>query len=151
MTKPTWDETREKIMKDIDGETYLAVADHVIRAIVDHAHSPGSFRYLIYDRLGFGPEAYVPLYNAGGMTITNEFDLSHDEAKTDAVRELCENLPGTYEVVRQAKSVFGLCDEPGCFERFSYGFPTPEGYRKTCGKHFRPLPAKQEDQSTDRA
>ncbi len=31
----------------------------------------GSFRYLIYDKMGFGFEAYVPLYESGGMTITN--------------------------------------------------------------------------------
>lgn len=43
--------------------------------IVDHAVEGGSFRCLIYDRLGFGPDAYVPLYSAGGMTISNELDL----------------------------------------------------------------------------
>jgi hypothetical protein len=30
-----------------------------------------SFRYLIYDLMGFGPEAYAPLYIAGGMNLTN--------------------------------------------------------------------------------
>jgi hypothetical protein len=28
------------------------------------------------------------------------------------------------------------CDEPGCTERISCGWPSPEGYRKTCSKHF---------------
>lgn len=31
----------------------------------------GSFRFLIYDKLGFDLDAYVPLYHAGGMDITN--------------------------------------------------------------------------------
>lgn len=31
----------------------------------------GSYRYLIYDKFGFGSEAYAPLYEAGGMIITN--------------------------------------------------------------------------------
>jgi hypothetical protein len=31
----------------------------------------GSFRYLIYDKMGFKQENYLELYEAGGMTITN--------------------------------------------------------------------------------
>ena len=30
-----------------------------------------SFRYLIYDRMGFDSLAYMPLYEAGGMRINN--------------------------------------------------------------------------------
>lgn len=30
-----------------------------------------SFRKTIYGLMGYGPEAYVPLYLAGGMSITN--------------------------------------------------------------------------------
>lgn len=29
------------------------------------------------------------------------------------------------------------CDEPGCSKRASCGFPTPDGYRRTCGEHYR--------------
>lgn len=32
---------------------------------------PGSFRRLIYNRLGFSGDAYEMLYRAGGMEITN--------------------------------------------------------------------------------
>lgn len=60
-------------------ETRIAVAAWVMKNIVDHARDGGTFRYLIYDRLGFGPEAYVPLYLAGGMDISNEFSLSDPE------------------------------------------------------------------------
>jgi hypothetical protein len=31
----------------------------------------GSFRKLIYDHMGYGPEAYQRLYEAGGMDIVN--------------------------------------------------------------------------------
>lgn len=65
----------DRLLAAVDEETRLAVTAQVMRAIVDHAAEGGSFRYLIYDRLGFGFEAYVPLYNAGGMTISNEFTL----------------------------------------------------------------------------
>ena len=59
-------------------EERIEITAQVIKAIVDNAREGGSFRYLIYDRLGFGPEAYVPLYEAGGMTITNEFMLREE-------------------------------------------------------------------------
>lgn len=56
-------------------ETRLAVVAWAMQHIVEHARDGGTFRYLIYERLGFGPEAYVPLYQAGGMEISNEFHL----------------------------------------------------------------------------
>jgi len=44
----------------------------VFEKIVENADVKGSYRHLIYDCMGFGPEAYAPLYRAGGMFITNE-------------------------------------------------------------------------------
>ena len=38
-----------------------------------------------------------------------------------------------------------VCDVPDCWELQSCGFPTPTGYRQTCGKHFiemNPKPKK---------
>lgn len=67
-----------KLVEACPAEMKLAVVAWVFGNIVDHATEGGTFRYLIYDRLGFGPEAYVPLYNAGGMTISNEFTLGQD-------------------------------------------------------------------------
>lgn len=29
-----------------------------------------------------------------------------------------------------------LCDEPGCLDRATCGFPAKDGYRRTCGKHW---------------
>jgi hypothetical protein len=60
-------------------ETRLAVVAWVMKHICDHAREGGTFRYLIYERLGFNQDAYLPLYEAGGMTISNEFDLKSDE------------------------------------------------------------------------
>jgi rubredoxin len=40
----------------------------------------------------------------------------------------------------QCKSVYDLvnmCDEPNCTDEATCGFPTPTGYRRTCGKHYR--------------
>jgi len=59
---------------DVDYDTKLVVTEWVMKHIVEHAIEGGSYRYLIYARLGFGPDAYVPLCNHG-LTISNEFSL----------------------------------------------------------------------------
>lgn len=33
--------------------------------------------------------------------------------------------------------IVSACDEPGCQRASSSGFPTPNGYRLTCGPHAR--------------
>lgn len=68
-----------KLVEECPYETRLAVAAWVMEHIVAHAQEGGTFRYLIYERLGFGLDAYVPLYTAGGMTISNEFNLGEDK------------------------------------------------------------------------
>jgi hypothetical protein len=118
----------EDLVEKCDYDTKLAVTAWVFEKIMEHANNPGSFRYLIYDRLGFGPDAYVPLYNAGGMEITNEFDLT----QKDTVLEIVQK-----EKIEALKPVLGLCDEPGCFEVSSCGFPVEGGgYRRTCYSHM---------------
>ena len=81
----------KKLVEQCDYDTKLAVTAWVFQKIVEHGDNPGSFRYLIYDRMGFGPDAYIPLYEAGGMTISNEFDLTEKyngkESKTQTVVE----------------------------------------------------------------
>jgi hypothetical protein len=74
------DETYPKLVEECPPETKLAVTAWVFKAIVDHATEGGTFRHLIYTRLGFGPDAYVPLCNAGGMEISNEFSLPAEAA-----------------------------------------------------------------------
>jgi hypothetical protein len=73
-----------KLVAECPYETKLAVTAWVMEKIVEHAREGGSFRVLIYDRLGFGTDAYVPLYLAGGMEISNEFDLSKHEKDDDS-------------------------------------------------------------------
>jgi hypothetical protein len=43
----------------------------VLEKICSCISNPTSFRGLIYDRLGYGVEAYCELLEAGGMEITN--------------------------------------------------------------------------------
>lgn len=68
----------DKLVEECPYETKLAITAWVFEKIVQHGKDPSSFRYLIYNRMGFDPDAYAPLYCAGGMTITNEFDLKKD-------------------------------------------------------------------------
>lgn len=74
------EERYPKLVEECDYETRLAVTAWVFKAICDHARDPGTFRYLIYERLGFSEDAYLPLYLAGGMNISNEFELGGGEA-----------------------------------------------------------------------
>lgn len=37
---------------------------------------------------------------------------------------------------REVNNLRSCCDEPECFEPDTCGTPTPEGYRRTCGKHL---------------
>jgi hypothetical protein len=54
----------------------------VFKILREQMSEPSSFRYLIYDRMGFGPEAYEELYRAGGMEISN-MCLDHFESEVN--------------------------------------------------------------------
>jgi hypothetical protein len=112
---------------ECDPELKLAVTKWVMKHIVEHAREGGSYRYLIYDRLGFGPEAYAPLCS-DGLTISNEFDL---DVVPDARKALAENDHD------KLKKILSCCDEPGCYKQISSGWPSENGYRQTCGDHYR--------------
>jgi hypothetical protein len=116
------------LVEKCDYDTKLAVTAWVFKNIVDHATSGGSFRYLIYDRLGFEIDSYVPLYLAGGMEISNEFDMTRmEEIKNHVVENKIESM----------KKIIHLCDEPDCFDDISTGWPSDNGYRRTCSNHYR--------------
>ena len=121
------DKELKQLADECPNDVKIAVTAWAIKHIVEHAQEGGSFRTLIYDRFGFGPESYVPIYSAGGMTITNEFDIEQmDEVK----RIVKENK------IEVLKKVLSMCDEPGCFNQVSCGWPSENGYRNTCGDHY---------------
>lgn len=64
-----------ELVRDCPYDVRLAITEWVFKNICEHARGDGSFRYLIYNRLGFDLDAYSPLYYAGGMDISNEFSL----------------------------------------------------------------------------
>lgn len=118
----------DKLVENCPYETKLAVTAWVFRNIVDHAQEGGSFRFLIYGRLGFDTDAYVPLYEAGGMEISNEFDMSQKSAILDIVQS---------KKIEELKEPLNLCEELGCFVEASCGFPTDDGYSRTCYNHSK--------------
>jgi len=122
------DDDLDKMVEWCDYEMKLAVTRWVMRHIVEHAEEGGSYRYLIYDRLDFGPDAYAPLCR-DGMTISNMFDLNLADEVAKVAKE------NGYDKI---KPVINLCDEPGCYEVSSCGFPTGDGeYRRTCYDHSK--------------
>lgn len=74
----TWDGLTE--------EQRLAAAWWLGARLHEHVKEPGSFRFLIYDRFGFGPDAYVPLCRAGWLQVSNACHDAH--AHDELVRRL---------------------------------------------------------------
>ena len=42
-------------------------------------------------------------------------------------------------------TLIGACEIEGCWQESTCGFPTPEGYLRTCGKHSRGHPVNQKE------
>ena len=139
----------EHIVANCDPDTKLAVTQWVMKHIVNHARDGGSYRHLIYNRLGFETEAYAPLC-IDGITISNEFDLNYKEQ----VREVIEVVIAEDErnrlrsdwfrlriikiKIEELKKELGFCDEPGCVKDTSCRFLSSSGaYRRTCGDHYQ--------------
>ena len=68
-----------------------------------------------------------------GMTISNEFDLNLKDAVIKAYKNGDE---------KKLKDALGLCDEPGCFNYVSCGWPSDNGYRSTCSDHSQLMKKK---------
>ena len=120
-------ENIEEKVSAVDYDTRLLLTEWVMKHIVEHAKESGSYRYLIYDRLNFGPDAYVPLCK-DGLTISNEFDLS---IKKEIVKIITDN---NYDML---KPLFNICDHDGCYSEANCGWPSDEGYRRTCYEHMK--------------
>lgn len=96
----------DKLSDECPYETKLAVVRWAMKHIVRHASEGGSYRYLIYDRLGFELDAYAALLD-DGMIISNEFDIDRiNEIKKIVVRDRIHSL----------KRPLTLCDDVECFK-----------------------------------
>ena len=122
----------QELVDKCDYDTKLAITAWVMKHIVEHARDGGSYRYLIYTRLGFDMDAYGALLD-DGMTISNEFDLNLKDAVIKAYKNGDE---------KKLKDALGLCDEPGCFNYVSCGWSSDDGYRSTCSDHSQLMKKK---------
>ena len=97
----------DKLVETCDYDTKLAVTAWVFKHIVDHAKEGGSYRNLIYGRLGFGTDAYTPLFYAGGMEISNEFDMDRmDEVKSVVRQNKIEALKSDLKEAEQSSDYY---------------------------------------------
>lgn len=131
----------EEIVKNSDYDTRLAITAWVMEKILDHAKGGGSYRYLIYDRLGFDMDAYGVLQNAGALEISNEFDIQKMIDIEHHVRA---------HKIESMKPLVGICDEPGCYKDAGCGFPVTvttgvRDYRWTCSEHWSKYGEKHRD------
>jgi hypothetical protein len=118
----------DELVQKADYDTRLAITAWVCKHILDHAKDGGSYRYLIYDRLGFKEDSYMVLQMAGALDISNLFDLQKMEDIENHVRE---------NKIESIKTLIGFCDQPECYQEAGCGFPTDDGYRWTCYEHSK--------------
>lgn len=79
----------------------------------------GSFRKLIYDRLGFGPNAYSELYAAGGQNITNAMCVESHLLESngdliDSQAEQIEVLRLVYEAAKIMQAAYDHATTESC-------------------------------------
>lgn len=120
-----------------DYDTRLAIAAWTIQNVLEHAREGGSYRYLIYDRLGFGPDAYAVLQFHGALDVSNDFDYEKMEEIERVVRE---------QKIEALKPALFLCDAPDCYQ--NAGCIWHEGPEKasrhTCADHYEGKLSKSE-------
>lgn len=73
-----WVKNYKDIWDELTYEQKLAATRFIFEKICEHARHSGSYRYLIYDRLGFSSDAYSELYPEG-MLISNGFILREED------------------------------------------------------------------------
>lgn len=129
------EEDYDKLVEKYDYQTKLDIACWVMSKVDQFGREPGSFRYFIYQLLGFKEDAYVSMFLANAMEFTNEFDYSFKQELRRLLREEKVSSP-------KVKNFLGLCDTPACYENASCGTPSGDKdskkYRWTCYEH-RPV------------
>ena len=78
------------VWNDLTNDQRIAATMIIFEKINEHIKKGGTYRVLIYDRLRFKADAYIPLYSSGGLT-------------TLVVG------PSAVDLLHRAGLVFGLC------------------------------------------
>lgn len=90
MESITYLELLQERSREQTEQVRTAVAADVLSALLSNAKDGGTFRYLVYDRLGFSREAYRALYLAGGATIVDTYAIPDTAANGVEPRPLAD-------------------------------------------------------------
>lgn len=94
------EERQEQYWNSLTKEQQLMVFCAISRRILDgEIKQGGSYRYVLYNVFGFGPEAYVPAQCAGYMEIHNALFTGRDEE--ELLKNFAEFAKIDSEVVSQ--------------------------------------------------
>lgn len=69
----------QEIWGQLDYNIRLFTTMYIIKSLCDLIREGGSFRYFIYDMLGFDFDAYMLLFLSGGMMPTNFINEKGEE------------------------------------------------------------------------
>jgi hypothetical protein len=79
----------EKVWAETDYYTKLCITNYVFERLKEHMIEGGSYRVLIYDRLGFNTDAYSALFTA--FDIHNEVSgMWKDKESENQLCDKCE-------------------------------------------------------------
>lgn len=91
---------QEEFWNSLSSEEKLKVFCCVARRIYDgEIKQGGTYRYVLYDVFGFGPEAYVPAQCAGYLEIHNAIYTGKDEERL--IKHFAEFAKVDSEIVSQ--------------------------------------------------
>lgn len=90
----SFDREAEDAWNSLDYSNQLRVFYAVVKRIYEgEAKDRGTYRYILYDKFGFGPEAYVIGMDAGFMYLHNAYvDIDEFEDLRKENKELKEKL-----------------------------------------------------------
>ena len=75
----------DSLSKDDQLKVFCAVTRRICKGELD---DEGTYRWVLYDVFGFGPEAYVPAQMAGYLELHNS--IYKDHPKIETLRHFCE-------------------------------------------------------------
>lgn len=85
----------KKVWEELDYDKKLDILRYVGKILCEHAEEGGSYRYLIYDRLGLDMDSYVYLLDSF-MTISNEFSICksvNEDTLIEEFQKIIDKIP----------------------------------------------------------
>jgi hypothetical protein len=90
-----YDSKSKEAFESLDYDQRLMVAFHVFKQLYDNEFiDKGSYRHLIYTKLGFSTDAYAPFIDSGLMNVHNSI-YSYDDI-IDGIKAIFKNLEINY-------------------------------------------------------